>query len=246
MIRFSLQFGKARCNARDPEKGTLQQGPSAGDAAISNDSAVTSTSDKSAASPASKGVDLRKLDRIQLLQLLQDAIRENERLRAQLAEANRQLEDRRIAIQESGSLAEAALRLSGIFADAQRAIELYGYNAELNKPGTAEEPSTSVKQSEISTSEPADNSADAPEPTDQPESDASSSIEKCAELTQNKDKAKNNDAALADVTSNESIAEAESAATDAADVQEPAPLNDATADPVATDPASSAKEATAE
>ncbi|MGN0055506.1 MAG: hypothetical protein ACI360_03640 [Atopobiaceae bacterium] len=224
MIRFSLQFGKTRCNARDPEKGTLQQGPSAGDAAISNDSAVTSTSGKPAASPASKGVDLRKLDRIQLLQLLQDAIRENERLRAQLAEANRQLEDRRIAIQESGSLAEAALRLSGIFTDAQRAIELYGYNVELNKPGTAEEPSTSVKQSELSTSELADNFADAPEPTDQPESDA----------------------ALADVTSDEPIDEAEPAASDAADVQEPAPLNDVTADPVATDPASSAKEATAE
>lgn len=72
--------------------------------------------------------DLSKLDRLQLLQLLDAAVRENTRLKEELAEAKRQLEDRRIALDDSESLAHAALRLSGIFEDAQRAIDLYRQN----------------------------------------------------------------------------------------------------------------------
>lgn len=79
--------------------------------------------------------DLRKLNRVQLLRLLRDATEENERLSAELAatkerleQAEQQLEDRRIAIADSESLAEASLKLSGIFAAAQHAIDLYGYN----------------------------------------------------------------------------------------------------------------------
>lgn len=84
-------------------------------------------------------IDLSKLDRLQLLQLLDDAVRENERLAKELAETKqrleseladvrRQLEDKHIAIEESGTLSEAALRLAGMFADAQHAIDLYAYN----------------------------------------------------------------------------------------------------------------------
>lgn len=87
-------------------------------------------------------LDLSKLDRVQLLQLLRDAMEENDRLRAQAAEATRRaeeaekkLEDRRIQIEDSESLAEASLRLAGIFVDAQHAIDLYGYNVEQNKLG---------------------------------------------------------------------------------------------------------------
>lgn len=83
--------------------------------------------------------DLRKLNRVQLLRLLRDATEENERLSAELAatkgqleEAERKLEDRRIAIADSESLAEASLRLTGMFAAAQHAIDLYGYNVALN------------------------------------------------------------------------------------------------------------------
>lgn len=69
--------------------------------------------------------DLRSLSRLQLLELLKDAIAENERLKKELAETRSQLEDKRIAIEESGSIAEAALRLSGIFEAAQKACDLY-------------------------------------------------------------------------------------------------------------------------
>ncbi len=83
--------------------------------------------------------DLRKLNRVQLLRLLRDATEENERLSAELAatkerleRAERKLEDRRIAIADSESLAEASLRLTGMFAAAQHAIDLYGYNVAAN------------------------------------------------------------------------------------------------------------------
>lgn len=90
---------------------------------------------KDALSKKGDAPDLRKLNRVQLLRLLRDATEENERLSTELAatkerleEAEQRLEDRRIAIADSESLAEASLRLSGIFAAAQHAIDLYGYN----------------------------------------------------------------------------------------------------------------------
>lgn len=100
------------------------------------------SSDKVASTRGSESpetVDLRKLHRVQLLRLLRDATEENERLTAELAatkerleQAERKLEDRRIAIADSESLAEASLRLTGMFAAAQHAIDLYGYNVALN------------------------------------------------------------------------------------------------------------------
>lgn len=74
--------------------------------------------------------DPRSLSRLQLLELLKDAIAENERLKRELDETRKQLEDKRIAIEESGSIAEAALRLSGIFEAAQKACDLYQANRE--------------------------------------------------------------------------------------------------------------------
>lgn len=94
---------------------------------------------KAKGSESPEAVDLRKLHRVQLLRLLRDATEENERLTAELAatkerleQAERKLEDRRIAIEDSESLAEASLRLTGMFAAAQHAIDLYGYNVALN------------------------------------------------------------------------------------------------------------------
>lgn len=92
----------------------------------------------SAASPTDGTRDLSKLDRLQLLQLLDEAVRENDRLKKELASAKQQLEDRRIALADSESLAHAALRLSGIFEDAQRAIDLYRSNATGNVTADAQ------------------------------------------------------------------------------------------------------------
>lgn len=69
--------------------------------------------------------ELRKLSRADLLELLLAESRENERLRAELDEANRKLASRAIEIENAGSIAEAALRLNGVFEAAERAAQQY-------------------------------------------------------------------------------------------------------------------------
>lgn len=68
---------------------------------------------------------LRKLRRRDLIALLLDVSKENELLQRQLAEANRRLTSRDIKLKHSGSIAEAALRLNGIFEAAQSAADQY-------------------------------------------------------------------------------------------------------------------------
>lgn len=72
--------------------------------------------------------ELRKLNRLELLELLLEEVRENERLRAQLAEANRKLQDRQIQSERAGSIAQAALQLNGVFEAAQKAAAQYVEN----------------------------------------------------------------------------------------------------------------------
>ena len=69
--------------------------------------------------------ELKKLSRADLLELLLNERRENEGLRQQLEEAERKLADRRIQLEQAGSIAEAALRLNGVFAAAEAAAEQY-------------------------------------------------------------------------------------------------------------------------
>ena len=69
--------------------------------------------------------DLRKLNRAELLQMLLDQSRQNDALRAQLDQANAQLASRQVALDEAGSIAEAAMQLNQVFASAQRAADQY-------------------------------------------------------------------------------------------------------------------------
>ena len=69
--------------------------------------------------------ELKKLSRADLLELLLEEQRENEGLRQQLEEAERKLADRRIQLEQAGSIAEAALQLNGVFAAAEAAAEQY-------------------------------------------------------------------------------------------------------------------------
>lgn len=69
--------------------------------------------------------ELRRLSRADLLELLVAQSRENERLRARLNEANRKLKSREIKIQKAGSIAEAALKLNGVFEAAEQAAQQY-------------------------------------------------------------------------------------------------------------------------
>lgn len=73
--------------------------------------------------------ELRRLSRMELLQMLLDQSREVERLQQELQQAQSQLESRRLAMEQLGSIAEASLQLSGIFETAQRAADQYLENA---------------------------------------------------------------------------------------------------------------------
>ena len=74
--------------------------------------------------------ELRRLSRAELLEMLLAQTEENRQLKKELQEAEESLEDRRIAIEESGTMAEAALRLNGVFEAADRAVQQYLENKE--------------------------------------------------------------------------------------------------------------------
>ena len=69
--------------------------------------------------------ELRRLSRAELLEMLIEETEENARLREELAQARSALADRRILLEKSGSIAETALRLNGIFEAADRAAQQY-------------------------------------------------------------------------------------------------------------------------
>lgn len=74
--------------------------------------------------------DFRRLSKTDLLELLIEQGRENLALKTRLEEAEAELAQRKLQIEESGSIAEAALKLTGVFEAAQKAIDLYRENCE--------------------------------------------------------------------------------------------------------------------
>ena len=75
--------------------------------------------------------ELKRLRRADLLELLIEQTEENQRLREQLDAAQAQLADRAIRIEKSGTLAEAAVQLSGVFEAAHDACARYIENIRL-------------------------------------------------------------------------------------------------------------------
>lgn len=74
--------------------------------------------------------ELKKLNRTDLIEMLLALSEENEQLKAELAETQAQLADRTIKIESTGSLAEAALALNGVFEAAQAAADQYLLNIQ--------------------------------------------------------------------------------------------------------------------
>lgn len=86
--------------------------------------------------------ELKKLNRKQLLELLLRQTERVETLEQELSETKQKLEDRRITEMKAGSIAEAALRLNGIFEAAEAAAAQYVDNVKMlsskksaSKPG---------------------------------------------------------------------------------------------------------------
>ncbi|WP_373712329.1 DNA repair protein [Streptococcus sp.] len=82
--------------------------------------------------------DFRKLKRVELYEIMLAQAEEIDDLRAQLATAKKELENKRIDIQQSGSIAEASLKLTKIFEEAQKAADLYLSNIK-KETGDADE-----------------------------------------------------------------------------------------------------------
>lgn len=69
--------------------------------------------------------NLKKLNRAELLKLLIDQMKENEELQLQNEKLVKKLGDRRIEIENAGSIAEAALKINGVFEAAEAAAAQY-------------------------------------------------------------------------------------------------------------------------
>ena len=74
--------------------------------------------------------ELKRLSRGELLEMLIAQASENEKLKQELEDAQAALQDRSIAIDNAGSIAEASLQLSGVVEAAQNAAEQYLANIQ--------------------------------------------------------------------------------------------------------------------
>lgn len=114
--------------------------------------------------------NMKSLTRSDLLEILVELKKENDALKEQLAQAQRELSDRRIVIEEAGSLAEAALKLNGVFEAAMAACEQYKENIRMRQgegmPRTEQMPVASPEEPVASPEEPV---AAAEEPVAAPE-----------------------------------------------------------------------------
>ena len=72
--------------------------------------------------------ELLKLKRAEILEIMLAQSREIDSLRKELAVTKAKLEDKRICIENAGNIAEASLRLTNIFVEAQKAADLYVEN----------------------------------------------------------------------------------------------------------------------
>lgn len=73
--------------------------------------------------------DLKKLSRLELLEILLEQTKRIEQLEDEITKLNNKLDSKKVLFDESGSLAEASLKLTEIFKEADEAIAIYKENA---------------------------------------------------------------------------------------------------------------------
>jgi len=74
--------------------------------------------------------ELRKLSRAELLEILVMQGKTIDELKAQVEGLERKLEAQDVQIQNAGSIAEASMRLSGVFEAAERSAQIYLANVQ--------------------------------------------------------------------------------------------------------------------
>lgn len=75
---------------------------------------------------------LKHLSRVELIDIIFELQKQKEAAEARAEELQKKLEERELHIAESGSIAEAALRINGIFEAAQAAAEQYLISVRAN------------------------------------------------------------------------------------------------------------------
>ena len=90
--------------------------------------------------------ELKRLKRTELLETLLEAAKENASLRRQLNELNQQLEERTTILQTTETIAEAALRLSGVFRTAETAVGQYLSSIEALKGGIGKQSAQNTRK----------------------------------------------------------------------------------------------------
>ncbi len=93
--------------------------------------------------------ELHRLRRDEMLEILLSQQKEIDRLTAALEEAEKKLADREIAIMNAGSIAEASLALTNVFAEAQRAADLYIENVRRRTGAVKTAPSAKSKEAAV-------------------------------------------------------------------------------------------------
>ena len=73
---------------------------------------------------------LKKIGKKELLEILLSQANRNDELEKELSKAQKQLESKKFELTECGNLAEAALKLNGVFETAQAAAEQYLLNVQ--------------------------------------------------------------------------------------------------------------------
>lgn len=73
---------------------------------------------------------LKKLGRKELLEIILEQTKRIEELEQSLSALEKQLESKKISLNEAGTLADAALKLSDIFKNADEAVAIYKLNVE--------------------------------------------------------------------------------------------------------------------
>lgn len=92
--------------------------------------------------------ELRRLSRVELLDILYEQQRQLEQNQAETERLRQALNDRQLKITEAGSIAEAAVRVSGVFEAAQAAADQYLASVKAASAGMAEQTDRTQQQCE--------------------------------------------------------------------------------------------------
>ena len=91
------------------------------------------------------GKEIKKLKRVELLEMLVEQAEEMDAKESELKKLRKQVSDRRVIVQQSGTLAEAVVRINDVFTAAQTAADEYLENVRVNE----EESRTALEEARL-------------------------------------------------------------------------------------------------